>query len=97
MKINERDFTKTVIEAAQLKGWWVYHVAFSKGNLRGGSSIGFPDLVLVHPVKGKTLFRELKVGKGKLTESQEMWGQALVSAGQDWLVWRPEDDWLEEL
>ena len=91
---NERDFTKVVIAYAELCGWWCYHVTNVHGRLRGQTSVGFPDLVLV---KHKVLYRELKVGKNKLSMRQKQWGDHLQAAGEDWAVWRPHDSWDVEL
>ena len=74
---------------------------------RGGSYIavadpdcqGWPDLVLCHYARGRTLFREVKTDTGKVTESQQSWLQLLAHCGHDVDVWRPRD-WttiLEEL
>ena len=55
---------------------------------------GFVDLVLVHPARGVTLFRELKARKGRMSPAQEQWGVWLTAGGNDWGVWRPAD-WSE--
>ena len=91
---KEKDFTKIVIAYAELCGWYCYHVTNVHGRLRGQTSVGFPDLVLV---KDKVLYRELKVGKNKLTKAQKAWGKRLQEAGQDWAVWRYDDHWDIEL
>lgn len=54
------------------------------------SPAGFPDLVLVHPIKRRTIFRELKAMKGRVSAAQVQWLDALASAGQDAGVWRPD-------
>jgi hypothetical protein len=37
------------------------------------------------------LFRELKTQRGRVTAEQREWLHALLAAGQDAGVWRPED------
>lgn len=50
---------------------------------------GFPDLVLVRG--DELLYRELKVGRNRLTEEQEIWRDRLLAAGADWGEWRDKD------
>jgi len=52
---------------------------------------GFPDLVIV--VGGRILYREVKLGAGRLTAEQEEWLAALTAAGADAAVWRFPADW----
>ena len=74
--------------AAELLGWWVYHVNDVRGRLRSRTSVGFPDLVLV---RERVMYRELKAGRGKPSEAQEAWLARLVLAGEDAKIWRPEN------
>lgn len=53
------------------------------------SEPGFPDLVICGP-RG-VIFRELKSELGRLTKTQQQWGDRLAAAGADWAVWRPRD------
>ena len=50
---------------------------------------GWPDDVLLGP--GGCLFRELKRQDGRATGTQEAMLAALIVAGQDAAIWRPED------
>lgn len=84
--MTEKEFQQQVIDFAKLNGWLVYFTWSSKH-----SPAGFPDLVMVHPDKYKVVFVELKVGKNKLTASQEDWIDALCDAGEYVYVWYPED------
>jgi hypothetical protein len=68
--------------------------AFHARDSRGSWGTGFPDLVIVGP--GGAIFREVKTGRGRLTGRQWDWGHALLGAGLDWAVWRPED-WPERI
>jgi len=83
--VTETEFQQAVITAAKLHGIAYYHTFDSRR-----SNPGFPDLVLVgeHGVA----FRELKSPKGRITPEQRYWLQILTAAGQDAMVWRP-DDW----
>jgi hypothetical protein len=76
---------------AQYTGWKIYHTYDSRR-----SSPGFPDLVLVRPPR--LLFVELKVGRRKVTNEQELWLLALGACSAETYVWRP-DDWptIEEV
>jgi hypothetical protein len=89
--VSERDFQRTVIEAAQLLGWRVAHFrpAQTKHGWRtpvAADGAGFPDLVLL---RGRELLvRELKDGS-KLTPAQEAWLRAFSDASVDASVWTP--------
>ena len=61
--VTEQDFQETVVQAAEMFGWWHYHVADSRR-----SRPGFPDLVLIKPPK--VIFLEVKREKGRLTVAQ---------------------------
>lgn len=52
---------------------------------------GFPDLVLVHRT---VIYAELKAQKGRVSEAQKAWHEALRAAGEEVHVWRPSD-WPE--
>lgn len=71
-------------------GWIVYHTHDSRR-----SEAGFPDLVLVNAKQGRTLFRELKKMRGRVSPDQRIWLDALQLVGQDAAIWRP-DDLVEE-
>lgn len=71
-------------------GWIVYHTHDSRR-----SEAGFPDLVLVNAKQGRTLFRELKKMRGRVSPDQRIWLDALHLVGQDAAIWRP-DDLVEE-
>jgi hypothetical protein len=59
------------------------HVYYSRG-----TTPGVPDDILIGP-RG-ILWRELKTMKGKVSPAQQAMGEALLAAGQDWGVWRPD-------
>ena len=87
-RLTERAFSQQVCDLARLYGWLVYRTWNSIH-----SPAGYPDLTLVRPPR--VVFAELKVGRGKLSPSQEVWRDSLLAAGQDWRLWRPEQ--MEEI
>lgn len=96
---TERAFTEQVLATARLGGWTAFHdyatnvprqCPHCKRPVRIlRNAPGFPDLVLV---KDRVLYRELKVGGGKLTLDQRAWRDRLEASGADWELWTP-DDW----
>ena len=88
LQASETDFQNLVIELAQLRGWLVFHARPSQTGGRWSTAMqgqpGFPDLVLAR--RGEVLHVELKSEKGRLTEWQKMWLEAL-----DGECWRPSD------
>lgn len=87
---TEAQFQRAVIALAEMQRWRVYHAADVRGQLRSGTSVGFPDLVLLRVPR--LMLRELKVGRNKPTEAQSAWLRCLREAGCDAKIWRP-DDW----
>ena len=81
--MTEKAFQSDVMRVAKMLGWLCYHTFDSRR-----SASGFPDLVLV---REGVLFRELKVGKNKLSQSQELWRDSIMDAGGDWAEWRETD------
>ena len=86
---TEKEFSQAVVDLARLKGWTVWRTFDSRR-----SPAGEPDLRLFHPTKKPMLWRELKVGKNKLSQAQRTAHVVLDIAGQDVAVWRPEN-WAE--
>jgi hypothetical protein len=82
--LTEKQLQAAVMKLAKLRGFEVFHPAVSQF-----SAAGWPDLVLSRP--DRTLFRELKSAKGKLTAAQEGWLDRLRLSGLDADVWRPAD------
>ena len=60
------------------------------------SAKGFPDLTLVHPKRKMVYFLEIKTETGKVTPEQHQWIDALLAAGQNAAIVRPQDwdEWL---
>jgi len=92
--VTEAELQRATIELGRLLGYRVTHfrVALTRKGWRTPveGDVGFPDLVLVG--RGRVLYRELKVGRNRLTVEQGEWLEALEAAGCDVGVWR-ELDW----
>ena len=92
--ISERDFQKTVLEAARALGWRTAHFRASR-TAHGwrtpveGDGQGFPDVVAVRG--DRVLWLELKSESGRLSEEQGQWLAALGLAGQEVHCVRPSD------
>lgn len=86
--LTEKDLQSLVIDLARLYKWKTYHTFDSRR-----SASGFPDLVMVHPVRG-VIFVELKREDGKVSAKQQEWIDALRVALQLAFVWRPSS-WPE--
>ncbi len=101
--LTEHAWQLTVVEAAVVNGWevhftpdWVWAViaAHVRANprQRGGrewAGNGWPDLVLWHPVRRRTIFAECKTTMGRVSPSQRQRITTLSEAGNDVRVWRP--------
>lgn len=87
--MKERDLLAEVRSLAEGMGWLVYH---SWSSIH--SPAGLPDLLMV---KGHRLIAaELKAEKGKVTEAQEQWLQALARVQSvEAMVIRPGSDYSE--
>jgi len=85
---TEAEFTRMVIQLAQLHGWLAYHplpLRTAKGWATGTQgNAGYPDLTLAKG--GRVLLAELKVGSNPTTALQDRWIEA---AGAE--LWRPKD------
>lgn len=93
MSEKESDFQRAVIELAQLLGWRVAHFRPARTEQGWRTAVaadgaGFPDLVLV---RFTVVYAELKAEKGRVSEAQAAWHDALRAAGQECHVWRPSD------
>lgn len=84
--MKEAELQAGIIAMAERLGWLVYHTYDSRK-----SEAGYPDLHLVHAATGRSMFRELKTMKGRVTPDQRKWLAALTAAGDDAGVWRPDD------
>ena len=89
--MTETQLQRAIIQLAKLLGWYVYHVAKVKGQLKAETSVGFPDLVLVRG--GRIIFVELKSAIGRVSKDQEEWLKRLSATKAEVWVWRPAD-WM---
>jgi hypothetical protein len=77
---TEAQFQEAIIDYARALGWLIYHTHDSRY-----SAAGFPDLVMVHrgestqtvPRNCRLVFAELKTEKGRTSEAQARWLEAL--------------------
>lgn len=107
-KLTEAEFTKQVIELAQLHHWRIAHFRTVKVQRRNGQvyyetpvqadGAGFPDLLMVHAGKRLVVAAELKVEKRRPSPGQTAWLKAFQAAGVPSFLWRPSDwDTIEKV
>jgi hypothetical protein len=94
--MTETELKSVVLNVARRAGWLIHHdlPAMSRHGrwaTHVEGTVGFPDLVLVHPNAGQLLFVELKSEKGKTTTSQDNWLAALSLANIEHHIVRPSD------
>ena len=82
-KMSEAELEVHVRAIIKDLGLLGYHTRDSRGSAKG-----FPDWTICG---ARVMFRELKTKRGKITEEQRDWLEALHTAGADTDVWRPED------
>jgi len=91
--VTEASWQQTVVDLAELTGWWVYHNPDSRR-----STPGFPDLVLIRAPR--VMFLELKRETGRLSTAQrEVLAELEVCPGVEVHVARPSQwaslvEWL---
>jgi hypothetical protein len=73
---------QAILDLAKLYGWLGYHPWISVH-----SEPGFPDLTFVRG--NRLLFIECKSSRGKVTDAQLRWLEALSEAGAECMVIRP--------
>lgn len=99
-RLSELDFRRQIVGPtglATMLGW--LHVSFRPAQTQHGWRTpvtgelgkGWPDLVLIHPVKGRAMFRELKAADGSVSDAQTEVLLALKDGGLDVGIWRPAD------
>jgi hypothetical protein len=94
--MTEAEFKDILIGVAKRYGWLVHHDLPAQ-NSRGRwathvqGDVGFPDLLLLHPVSGKLFAIELKSQTGRLTPGQKRWLMAFETAGIYNAVLKPSD------
>lgn len=94
---TEAEFMDRIVAVARIYDWAAVHfrpALRANGTWRTACQYdakGWPDLVLVHPLRQLVWYRELKARHGRLDDDQALWRNRLVSAGQSWQTWWPED------
>ena len=81
---SEKELSLMVRQLASLKGWKVYHTFYSMF-----SDAGFPDLCLCRG--DRLVFMELKTEKGKVSQAQKEWLEALALTKCEVFVFRPSE------
>ena len=82
--MSEAELEEQVRDACKKLGVIRIHIYHARG-----TTPGVPDDVLIGP-RG-VLWRELKTMTGHVSPAQRAMGEALLAAGQDFAIWRPED------
>ena len=91
--VPEQAFLTQVINYARMLGWLTAHFRPARTD-RGwrtpvqGDGTGFPDLVLV---RDRVIFVETKSARGRISNSQRIWQNALINAGAEYYVWTPRE------
>lgn len=86
LKVSEKEWQRTVVEAAQALGWTVAHFRAARTGSGGWATpvqadgAGFPDLVCVRGPR--LIFAELKARAGRLSVDQRAWLDALGLVSQ---------------
>ena len=81
--MTEKEFQAQIVELVGILGGMVYHTYDSRR-----SAPGFPDLTIVTGDR-RLIFAELKNDRGRLTEYQKTWLEALPD--HQAFLWRPDD------
>lgn len=94
--ITETAWMDWIAEIAHTWGWTLAHFRPARTihgwrTAVGYDGKGFPDLVLIHPIRRRVIFAEVKTDRGRLDDDQATWRNKLVSAGADWHLWQPKD------
>ena len=81
--MTEKEFQAQIVELVGVLGGMVYHTYDSRR-----SAPGFPDLTIVTRDR-RLIFAELKNDRGRVTEYQKSWLEALPD--HQVYLWRPDD------
>ena len=93
---TEREFARNIADLAHMYGWTLAHFRAARTEHGWRTPVefdgkGFPDCVLVQPVRRLVWFRELKARGGRLEAAQQRWYHDLSKAGANVDIWRPQD------
>lgn len=91
--MTENDLLSGTLDLARLLGWRTIHVrpgrvAHGWRTTVSGDGIGWPDVFAVRGAR--VIAAELKTKRGRLTDEQAAWLEALETAGVETHIWRPE-------
>lgn len=99
--ISEAEFTDQLFGQkglATMLGWQAAHFRPAQNRrgiwqtpVAGELGKGWPDWFLCHPVKGRSMYRELKREDKPLDDDQARVHAVMAAAGCDVGVWRPSD------
>lgn len=92
--LSEADLQRGVLDMARVLGWRSLHLrpartAHGWATAVSGDGVGFPDLLLARGPR--LVVAELKSDRGRLTDEQLAWLEALSDAGAETYIWRPGD------
>lgn len=97
-KLSGGDLQRQIADLAALYGWRWIHIRPAQTQhgwrtpISGPLGKGWPDLVMVNPMRQRTLAVEVKRELGdELTPDQEYVHTMLRESGWTVLVWRPSD------
>ncbi|MBI3978670.1 MAG: VRR-NUC domain-containing protein [Chloroflexi bacterium] len=97
-ELSEDEFRQQIHDLAGILGWsWMFVKPLRaaggiwKTPTFGPLGKGWPDDTLVHPVKRRIVFAEVKKELGKVEPDQERVHAFLRRAGFEVYVWRPSD------
>jgi hypothetical protein len=80
--VSETDLSRSIRSALEATGAWVERIQAGKHRVKGGvlvcASPGTPDLLVLWP---RVVFLEVKLPKGKLKPTQELWHARAQAAG----------------
>jgi hypothetical protein len=91
---TEAGFQRAVIDLARLMGFRVAHFRAAQTGKGWRTPVqadgaGFPDLVMTRG--GRIIAVELKAERGRVSDEQLAWLDALAAAAVETYVWRPRD------
>ena len=94
--MKEQQFLNNIVQLAHLHGWMVAHFRPAKTDKGWRTPVsadgkGFPDLLLIHPQRGKLLVIEVKIPPNHLSEEQKDWIDWFQEAGVSVIIAKPED------
>lgn len=87
---SEQELLADVATRLTLGGWRWHHVRRSDRAEQMGDP-GFPDIIAVHPGRGRLVVAELKAARGRYEAGQREWLAGFEGAVAETYTWRPSD------